>query len=198
MIRWPWVVGACAVGIVVAGCSAPTSSDEEPTTPPTTPGVPVVLPVAAIDCAAGRDPGATRSREIEGTPGDADRGQPGEEDARIIEREPLPEGFDAAAAVLCVETWPSDGGPLAYAQRLADVDVQELVDVLQQGDDPVTPEVCITLYDPQPNLWLIGHDGSVLAPRWPLDGCNLLRPPAPEEVIPDASLGDPVPVPSGQ
>lgn len=187
MIRRLWMVGACVAGIVVAGCSSPSPGSE-----PTTPSTPVVLPVAAIDCAAGRDPGATRAREVEGTGG----AHPGPGEEALVERAPLPEDFAAAAAVLCVETWPGDGGPVVYAQRLADIDIEELVAVLRQGDDPVVPEACTALYDPQPNLWLIDDDGGVLAPRWPLDGCNHLRPPTPEEAIPDAALGDPVPAPA--
>jgi hypothetical protein len=173
--------------VVVAACSSSPSSptvDADPTSAAT----PLVLPVEAIDCALSRDPGGTRAREIEEG---VDPWQPRPDGAQFVERQPLPEESEPVAAVLCVETWPADGGPVAFSQRLIAGDLQALVDALRRDDDTEQPEGCDGYYDAQPNLWMIAPDGTALAPRWPLDGCGHLREPSPEEVIPDASLSEP-------
>lgn len=166
----------CGV-VALSGCA---TNDEEPGQgdSPSPDGAGVAapsLPVEEIDCALGQDLGPRPPDEI-----------------THIAREPLPEQSVPVAAVLCVDTDPTDD-VTAFAQRLYLGDLALLVDALRQDDITERADACDSYYDPQPNLWVMSEDGAVLAPRWPLDGCDHLRAPKPEELLSEASLGDPVP-----
>lgn len=178
----------CGVSVALA-MSACSERSAPPTPEPSTATESVVLPLEAIDCELGRDPVQTRAREVQGLALQRDLAtQAGEDTPRG--RQVLPADFEPVAAVLCVEVAQSESGQVAYEQWLADVALQDLVDVLRRGDATGTSPGCDGYYDPQPNLWLISEDGSAVAPRWPLDECGHLRAPAPEVVIPDSSLID--------
>ena len=166
----------CGV-VALGGCA---TNDEEPgqgdsPSPNGAAAAAPSLPVEEIDCALGQDLGP---RPPEGM--------------GLIAREPLPEQFVPVAAVLCVDTDPTGDAP-AFVQRLYLGDVTPVVDALRQDDVTERADACDSYYDPQPNLWVISQDGAVLAPRWPLDGCDHLRDPKPEDLLSETSLGDPVP-----
>ena len=173
--------------MALGGCADPAP---ESTTAPTTASDSIVLPLGAIECVRGRDPLGTRVREIQGTAGQPTPAPPDSEEVPI-ERQPLPANFEPVAAVLCIEMAQDGAGSVAYAQRLADIEIEGLVDILRMEDEAPSTEACDSYHDPQPNLWLVDEDGSVVAPRWPLDGCGHLRAPKPEVAIPDSSLVEP-------
>lgn len=113
----------------------------------------------------------------------------------LIDRQPVPPGFTATAAVVCLELWDTETGFVGYSQRLYSGDLPELEDVLRTPDAARSDAVCGDIYDPQPNLWLIGSDGSAIAPRWPADECGLLNAPTPETYLNEKTLGEPAATP---
>lgn len=95
-------------------------------------------------------------------------------------------GEPVAAAALCVDGFEGPGQLLMYTG-----DLNELGVLLARADGTASlPEGhgCDDYYDPQPNLWLGTTSGEAFQPRWPLDECDHLLPPMPNEVFTVDSL----------
>lgn len=111
--------------------------------------------LATVNCEAGVDPGDMSWRE----------------------NLPRFEGTGIAAAANCL------GDPLAVT--LYDGDLAELASLLARPDDTTPLQEgwgCENYYDSQPNLWIVTTEGSLVQPRWPLDNCQHLLQPIPQEI----------------
>lgn len=98
-------------------------------------------------------------------------------------------GQPLAAVAWCVG---DSGAPVELMRYTGDLAV---VGALLAREDDTSPlqegQGCDDYYDPQPNLWLVTTGGEVLQPRWPLDVCDHLLPPVPDEIF-TADVLDPV------
>lgn len=167
---------ALAVGIVLAafialgssGC-ATNQAGPGPSEPP------VAEPATAVDC---RTEGSWMLPDAPATP-----------DPAIPVPGRVPDGFEAAAALRCTLTWPTEGaagadevdqapvdpvdaGVVAQVERL-EGDLTPLLAALAEPDDPVpTDIVCTADLELVAPLWLEGVDGSLIPVHYPRDACG--------------------------
>jgi len=171
------LIGAVAPLLLIAGCAGPAEA------------IPTVsMPVADVNCEQARDGNSVRAAEVIALQGATAVADWLPNSARPSlpsnSRESLSTDFEPIAAIRCLERWDTNDGFLGYSQQLFTTDMGQLVEHLSNNGPVLNPEGCQQWYDPQPNIWLLDESGNAIAPAWPIDSCEHLIGPTPEELLP--------------